>query len=240
MADVGRVLEVELVRGLAVVLGRAGAGLDVRVGLDGVVPVHLDGDAAAHRGRRRRFISTPTGRFGEAVLVGRVGSGRLQARADRVVERLELGAVRRVRREQVRLPVHPEVFWLAELHVGHFQAREAVRCRLHRDDELRAVLGDEVVEAGVTALAGRERAVVVHAELLDHCARAVARQLQLRTGVVRDAMPLAAQRRLVDRRRELERVVGELRALRVRNRVGDGARARVHEALVHREARDGR
>jgi hypothetical protein len=38
--------------------------------------------------------------------------------------------------------------------VDHFQAREAVRCRLHRDDELRAVLGDEVVEAGVPRLLG--------------------------------------------------------------------------------------
>ena len=83
VADVGRVLEDELVRGLAVMFGRAGAGLDVRVGLDGVVPVHLDGDAAAHRGRCRRFISTPTGRLGEAVLAGGVGSGRLQVRTDR-------------------------------------------------------------------------------------------------------------------------------------------------------------
>ena len=42
VADLGRLLEIELVRGLAAMLGRAGAGLDVRVGLDGVVPVHLD------------------------------------------------------------------------------------------------------------------------------------------------------------------------------------------------------
>ena len=42
-----------------------------------------------------------------------------------------------------------------------------------------------------------------------------------------DAMPLAAQGCLVDRRLELERVIDELRALRVRHRVGDGARARM-------------
>ena len=50
---------------------------------------------------------------------------------------------------------------LSSWHVGHFQARETVRCRLHQKDEVRAVLGDEVVEACVTVLAWRKRTVVV-------------------------------------------------------------------------------
>ena len=83
---------VHLVRGLAVVLGRAGTSLYVRVDIDGEVPVLLDRNAAADRGCRRRLVSTPPCRLGEAVLAGGVGGGCLEHSADRVVERLELGA----------------------------------------------------------------------------------------------------------------------------------------------------